>query len=58
MKTETGTPAVIAKNRLVSSTVEGNAKKTDELKDLGVPHLKAALAARGADAVLSGTSVK
>ncbi|ORT59373.1 molybdate ABC transporter substrate-binding protein [Streptomyces sp. CB03238] len=42
---ETGTPAVIAKNRLVIATVEGNPKKIGELKDLADPQLKVVLAA-------------
>ncbi len=45
VKDETGTPAVIAKNRLVIATGEGNPKKIDELKDLGDPQLKVVLAA-------------
>lgn len=45
VRAETGSPAVIAKNRLVIATVEGNPKKVDELKDLGDPKLKVVLAA-------------
>ncbi|MEU7282090.1 molybdate ABC transporter substrate-binding protein [Streptomyces sp. NPDC045431] len=42
---ETGTSAVIAKNRLVIAVREGNPEKVDELKDLGDPKLKVVLAA-------------
>ncbi|MGW7362132.1 molybdate ABC transporter substrate-binding protein [Streptomyces sp. NPDC054841] len=45
VKTDTGTPAVIAKNRLVIATVEGNPHKVDELKDLADTKLKVVLAA-------------
>ncbi|WP_329113476.1 molybdate ABC transporter substrate-binding protein [Streptomyces sp. NBC_01353] len=45
LKADTGTPIVIAKNRLVIATVEGNPKKVDELKDLGDTQLKVVLAA-------------
>ncbi|MEV3989897.1 molybdate ABC transporter substrate-binding protein [Streptomyces sp. NPDC049837] len=45
VKGETGTPAVIAKNRLVIVTGEGNPKKVDALDDLGDPKLKVVLAA-------------
>ncbi|MGW8883023.1 molybdate ABC transporter substrate-binding protein [Streptomyces sp. NPDC055749] len=45
LKADTGTPSVIAKNRLVIATVEGNPEKIDELKDLADPELKVVLAA-------------
>lgn len=45
VRAETGTPAVIAKNRLVITTAEGNPKKIGTLKDLGDPKLKVVLAA-------------
>jgi len=45
LKTDTGTPAVIAKNRLVIATVEGNPEKIDDLKDLADTGLKVVLAA-------------
>ncbi|MET9429171.1 MULTISPECIES: molybdate ABC transporter substrate-binding protein [unclassified Streptomyces] len=45
VRDETGTPAVIAKNRLVIAVGEGNPEKVDELKDLGDPRLKVVLAA-------------
>ncbi|MFB7591020.1 molybdate ABC transporter substrate-binding protein [Streptomyces sp. NPDC056169] len=45
VKAETGTPAIIAKNRLVIATGEGNPFKVDELKDLADTKLKVVLAA-------------
>ncbi len=45
VKADTGTPAIIAKNRLVIATGEGNPFKVDDLKDLADPELKVVLAA-------------
>ncbi|RST09552.1 molybdate ABC transporter substrate-binding protein [Streptomyces sp. WAC05374] len=45
VKADTAAPAVIARNRLVIATVEGNPHEIDELKDLGDPKLKVVLAA-------------
>ncbi|WP_329018319.1 molybdate ABC transporter substrate-binding protein [Streptomyces sp. NBC_00690] len=42
---DTGTPTVIAKNRLVIATTEGNPYKIDDLKDLADTKLKVVLAA-------------
>ncbi|KIF72994.1 ABC transporter substrate-binding protein [Streptomyces sp. 150FB] len=45
VKSDTGTPTIIAKNRLVIATREGNPDKIDNLKDLADPKLKVVLAA-------------
>ncbi|MFF3733112.1 molybdate ABC transporter substrate-binding protein [Streptomyces sp. NPDC002476] len=45
LKSDTGTPAVIAKNRLVIATAEGNPEKITGLKDLTRKDLKVVLAA-------------
>ncbi|MET8967136.1 molybdate ABC transporter substrate-binding protein [Streptomyces hydrogenans] len=45
VKADTGAPAIIAKNRLVIATGEGNPFKVDELKDLADAKLKVVLAA-------------
>ncbi|GHG03501.1 molybdate ABC transporter substrate-binding protein [Streptomyces hydrogenans] len=45
VRADTGTPAIIAKNRLVIATGEGNPFKVDDLKDLADSKLKVVLAA-------------
>ncbi|WP_405618366.1 molybdate ABC transporter substrate-binding protein [Streptomyces sp. NBC_01508] len=45
LKADTGTPTVIAKNRLVIATGEGNPEKIENLKDLADTKLKVVLAA-------------
>ncbi|MFD5427039.1 molybdate ABC transporter substrate-binding protein [Streptomyces sp. NPDC127084] len=45
VKADTGTPAIIAKNRLVIATAEGNPKKIGGLRDLAGSDLKVVLAA-------------
>ncbi|MBP2585594.1 molybdate transport system substrate-binding protein [Streptomyces sp. PvR006] len=45
VKADTGTPAIIAKNRLVIATGEGNPFKVDGLEDLADTKLKVVLAA-------------
>lgn len=45
LRKDTGSPTIIAKNRLVIATGKGNPKKIDSLKDLADKNLKVVLAA-------------